>query len=49
MFVAGGAVGALTGFIRVLKANPDAVGDPIPVDYPINMIIAAAWHKATNK
>ena len=46
---AGGVAGALAGVIRVIKLNPASVADIVPLDYPINMIIAAAWHQATHK
>jgi alcohol-forming fatty acyl-CoA reductase len=46
---AGGVAGALAGVIRVIKLNPASVADIVPLDYPINMIIAAAWHKAMHK
>jgi len=41
--------GVLTGIVRVNKAGPQLIGDIIPVDYAINVGIAAAWHKATYK
>lgn len=37
------------GLFSVLKANKDMIGDIIPVDYPINLMIAVAWHTATCK
>lgn len=37
------------GFFRVLKINADFVSDIIPVDYPINLMIAVAWHLATHR
>jgi len=41
--------GAGKGFLRVVHIIDELVGDLIPVDYPINLMIAAAWHTATNK
>ena len=41
--------GVQAGIMRVYKADPATVGDVIPVDYPTNVVIAAAWHKATYK
>lgn len=44
--IAGGG----TGFIRIFKSGgPDYITDLIPVDYSINLLIAAAWEKATYK
>jgi hypothetical protein len=37
------------GFFRVMKINADLISDIIPVDYPINLMIAAAWHTATRR
>jgi fatty acyl-CoA reductase len=37
------------GFIRVLKVKNNLVGDCIPVDYPINLLIAVAWFIATRR
>ena len=37
------------GFFRIMKINADLVSDIIPVDYPINLMIAAAWHTATRR
>lgn len=37
------------GFFRVMKINADLVADIIPVDYPINLMIAVAWHLATRR
>ena len=41
--------GVLTGIVRVNKTDPGLIGDIIPVEYPINVAIAAAWHRATYK
>jgi fatty acyl-CoA reductase len=32
-----------------MKINADLISDIIPVDYPINLMIAAAWHTATRR
>lgn len=37
------------GFLRTFKINSALVGDIIPVDYPINLMIAVAWHTAVHK
>jgi fatty acyl-CoA reductase len=37
------------GFICVLKVKNNLVGDFIPVDYPINLLIAVAWFIATRR
>lgn len=37
------------GLFRILKINEDMISDIIPVDYPINLMIAVAWHTATSK
>jgi hypothetical protein len=37
------------GFTRVLKVKNNLVGDFIPVDYPINLLIAVAWFIATRR
>ncbi|KAI9564153.1 hypothetical protein GHT06_007891 [Daphnia sinensis] len=34
------------GFIRTFKINSQLVGDIVPVDYPINLMIAVGWHTA---
>lgn len=48
-----GATGTIAavgkGFFRVMKINADLVADIIPVDYPINLMIAVAWHLATRR
>ncbi|XP_046651738.1 putative fatty acyl-CoA reductase CG5065 isoform X2 [Daphnia pulicaria] len=48
-----GATGVIAGigngFIRVLKVKNNLVGDCIPVDYPINLLIAVAWFIATRR
>jgi len=41
-------VGAGKGFLKVIRANPDLVGDIIPVDFTINLMIALAWYTATS-
>lgn len=40
--------GVSKGLIRTVRVNEQLVTDMIPVDIPINMMIAAAWNKATN-
>jgi len=37
------------GFMRSFYINSDLVGDIIPVEYPINLMIAVAWHTALQK
>lgn len=37
------------GFLRVLKVKQELVCDIIPVDYPINMMIAVARYTALYK
>lgn len=40
------------GLLRALKVNPDMVGDLVPVEFPINLMIVAACYRAikpTNK
>lgn len=32
-----------------MKINAELVSDIIPVDYPINLMIAAAWHLAIRR
>lgn len=34
------------GLLRALKVNPDLVGDLIPVEFPINLMIVAACYRA---
>ena len=36
------------GFIRVFNIDDKLVCDIIPVDYPINLMIAVAWHMGVN-
>lgn len=40
-------VGIGKGVIRTLKVDVELVGDLIPVDLAVNLMIAAAWSKAT--
>ncbi len=42
-------VGGSKGFLKVTRSNPDLVGDMIPVDYTINLMIALAWYTANHK
>lgn len=37
------------GFLRVMKVDKDLVSDIIPVDYPINLMIAVAWYTAVHR
>ncbi|XP_046651749.1 putative fatty acyl-CoA reductase CG5065 [Daphnia pulicaria] len=37
--------GMLKGFINTVKANAELITDLMPVDIPINLMIAAAWDK----
>jgi len=37
------------GFLRCFYINSDLVGDIIPVEYPINLMIVVAWHTALEK
>ncbi|XP_077995112.1 fatty acyl-CoA reductase 1-like [Glandiceps talaboti] len=32
------------GLLRTMKANPNAIADVVPVDIPVNVMIAAAWN-----
>jgi len=41
--------GVSKGLLRALRLDQNAVGDIIPVDFPINLMIAAAWYTATHK
>jgi len=41
--------GAGKGFLRVVRVREDLIGDLIPVEFPIHLMIAAAWHTATTK
>lgn len=44
LFIASGK-----GVLRVMLGNKNAIADIIPVDIPVNTIIAAAWLKATKQ
>lgn len=46
---AGFVCGVGKGVLRTFKAQPNLIGDMIPVDYPINLMIAVAWHTAVLK
>ena len=37
------------GFLRVVRSRPELVGDLIPVEYPIHLMLAAGWDTATTK
>ena len=41
--------GASKGFLRTLHFERDAVSQLIPVDCVVNMMVAAAWRRATHK
>jgi len=41
--------GVSKGFLRALRFDANLVGDIIPVEYPINLMIAAAWYTATHR
>jgi len=45
----GAIVGVSAGFLRVTRWNPNMVGDVIPVDFTINLMIALAWYTANHK
>jgi hypothetical protein len=48
-FATGFVSGVGKGFIRTFKINSQLVGDIVPVDYPINLMIAVGWHTAIQK
>ena len=35
------------GILRTLLCHRSKVADLIPLDFPVNLILAAAWHTAT--
>jgi len=37
------------GFLRIFRCVPDLMIDIIPVDYSINLMLAAAWSTAVQK
>ena len=41
--------GVSKGFLRALRYNSDLVGDIIPVEFPINLMISAAWYTAIHR
>jgi fatty acyl-CoA reductase len=41
--------GAGKGLLRTLWCHTTMVADVIPVEFPINLMIAVAWHTATHK
>jgi fatty acyl-CoA reductase len=45
-FISGFVVGVGKGLIRTAITNCKLVGDMIPVDISINLMIAAAWKSA---
>lgn len=40
--------GSAYGVLRVMYGNPDKKAGLVPVDYCANMMLACAWHTATN-
>lgn len=44
----GALVGAGTGFLRVMRVDPNARADVVPVDYVVNSIIVAAYQTSQN-
>jgi len=46
---AGFIAGVSKGVLRALRLQLNSVGDIIPVDFPINLMIAAAWYTATHR
>ena len=49
MAVAGLIAGAGKGLLRTLWCQTSMVADVVPVEFPINLMIAVAWHTATHK
>ena len=45
--VVGFIAGVSKGVLRALRLQLNSVGDIIPVDFPINLMITAAWYTAT--
>lgn len=45
----GNIAGVGKGFIRISKIDKHLVTDIIPVDYPINLMIAVGWYTASRK
>ncbi len=41
--------GISKGILRVLNSDSNLIGDLVPVDIPINLMIASAWARATQK
>ena len=41
--------GVIKGLLRVAKIDPSQVIDVIPVDFSINLIIAATWDTAQQR
>lgn len=48
MMLSGLVAGVGKGFMRTVHVNPDLVGDLVPVDIPINLMIAAAWNRTVS-
>ena len=48
-FILGIIAGVGKGFLRVVHSKPELVGDMIPVEFPIHLMIAVAWYTATQK
>ena len=47
-FNIGMIVGIAKGFVRTVRVNCRLVADLIPVDIAINLMIAAAWDRASS-
>ncbi|XP_046651701.1 putative fatty acyl-CoA reductase CG5065 isoform X2 [Daphnia pulicaria] len=43
----GTLAGTSKGLIQIVRVDPELIADIIPVDFPINLMIAAAWDEAT--
>ena len=43
------AAGVGKGLLRALNCDAKLVGDMLPVDIPINLMIAAAWNRVVNQ
>ena len=39
--------GTSKGLIQIVRVDPELIADIIPVDFPINLMLAAAWDEAT--
>ncbi|XP_046651716.1 LOW QUALITY PROTEIN: putative fatty acyl-CoA reductase CG5065 [Daphnia pulicaria] len=43
----GTMAGTSKGLIQIVRVDPELIADIIPVDFPINLMLAAAWDEAT--